>query len=452
LASSPQSPHERSHDQLIAQAQRVLDANDRGGFTIPAEGHYAHQVLWDSCFVAIGRRHLDAARARQEVLRLLEGQWSNGMLPHILFSTERRARYWWDRRIWRSSSSPLAPRNLATSGVSQPPVVAEAVVRVGEKLSLSERTSWYQAVYPRLLAYHWWLYGERDPDKTGIVVQIHPWETGLDTSPPDMVVLQRQPLIRWSGLLRATPLDKLVDSFGTGRGAIAADEHSRNTEAIAFYLLLRRLRKKHYAIDQVMVDPWFAIQDLTYNCILVRANELLAEIAETIGETIPTDLATSMSRTRESLEALWDQAAGEYYSRDRTSGALLAESSVATLMPLYSGSITTERASMLVEVMEEAYISKTRFPLPSVPTSSRWFEPKRYWQGPTWLNMNWFVIDGLKRYGFADQAEALTNVTIELVEQSGFREYFDPLTGEGAGVDRFSWSAALTLDLLAAAE
>jgi hypothetical protein len=55
----------------------------------------------------------------------------------------------------------------------------------------------------------------------------------------------------------------------------------------------------------------------------------------------------------------------------------------------------------------------------------------------------------LRRYGFKDQAEALTNVTIELVERSGFREYFDPLTGEGAGVDRFSWTAALALDLIA---
>ena len=35
--------------------------------------------------------------------------------------------------------------------------------------------------------------------------------------------------------------------------------------------------------------------------------------------------------------------------------------------------------------------------------------------------VNWFVIDGLKRYGFADHAQALTNVTIGLVGQSGFR-------------------------------
>jgi len=122
---------------------------------------------------------------------------------------------------------------------------------------------------------------------------------------------------------------------------------------------------------------------------------------------------------------------------------------VATLMPLYSGSISRECALVLIKVMEDSYLSTTRYPLPSVPPNSSWFEPKRYWQGPTWLNMNWFVIDGLKRYGFNDHAEALTNMTIELTKRSGFREYFDPLTGEGAGVDRFSWSAALTLDLLA---
>src|ERR1700679_2920688 len=111
-------PDESSRDGLSVLAQSVLDGNDRGTFTIPAEGHYDHQVLWDSCFVAIGRRHLDVARAQEEVLRLFDGQWSNGMLPHILFSTSRGTRNWWDRRIWRSSKSPHAPRNLATSGIS----------------------------------------------------------------------------------------------------------------------------------------------------------------------------------------------------------------------------------------------------------------------------------------------------------------------------------------------
>ena len=36
-----------------------------------------------------------------------------------------------------------------------------------------------------------------------------------------------------------------------------------------------------------------------------------------------------------------------------------------------------------------------------------------------------------------------------LTGQSGLREYFNPLTGTGHGTDRFSWSAALLIDVLA---
>jgi hypothetical protein len=62
--------------------------------------------------------------------------------------------------------------------------------------------------------------------------------------------------------------------------------------------------------------------------------------------------------------------------------------------------------------------------------------------------MNWFIITGLQRYGFSEEADWLRTRTLGLVEQGGFREYFNPLTGEGLGAHGFSWSAALTLDLL----
>ena len=35
-----------------------------------------------------------------------------------------------------------------------------------------------------------------------------------------------------------------------------------------------------------------------------------------------------------------------------------------------------------------------------------------------------------------------------LVARAGFREYFDPLTGEGLGARDYSWSASLILDVL----
>ena len=90
----------------------------------------------------------------------------------------------------------------------------------------------------------------------------------------------------------------------------------------------------------------------------------------------------------------------------------------------------------------------TPWPVPSVPQNSSYFDPYKYWQGPTWVNTNWLIIDGLTRYGFLAEAKLLKEKTLELVEKSGFYEYFNPLDGGPAGAANFSWTAALTIDLV----
>src|SRR5258708_39092522 len=84
---------------VLESAKAVLEMNDQGSFTIPAEGLYPHQWLWDSCFIAIGLRHINVQRAQQEIMSLLRGQWANGMLPHMIF--DKSLRYRQDRNIWR---------------------------------------------------------------------------------------------------------------------------------------------------------------------------------------------------------------------------------------------------------------------------------------------------------------------------------------------------------------
>jgi glycogen debranching enzyme len=76
------------------------------------------------------------------------------------------------------------------------------------------------------------------------------------------------------------------------------------------------------------------------------------------------------------------------------------------------------------------------------------FDPRRYWRGPVWVNVNWFLVRGLERLGLTEEAEALRGLTLRLVEASGSSEYYHPSTGEPLGSPEFSWSAALTLDLL----
>jgi glycogen debranching enzyme len=64
------------------------------------------------------------------------------------------------------------------------------------------------------------------------------------------------------------------------------------------------------------------------------------------------------------------------------------------------------------------------------------------------VNTNWLIIEGLKRYGYDNLARDLRQKTIDLVRMSGSNEYFNPVNGEPAGAANFSWTAALTIDLL----
>jgi hypothetical protein len=431
---------------LLARAAAVLEMNDRGNYTQPAHGLYPHQWLWDSCFIAIGLRHLDVGRAQLELQSLLRGQWHNGMLPNIIFRDDPIYRP--DRNIWRSWLNPFAPNDVTTTGITQPPVLAEAVVQVGKKLAWPERRQWYRLMYPALLAYHEWLYHERDPHHEGLILLVHPWETGLDNTPPWMAELHEHLLPLWIRAIEKIKFDKVINLFRRDARSVPIDQRFSTIEALALVDIQRRLRRKAYNIEKILDHSLFTIEDLAFNSMFIRANTHLRDIAASLREELPEDLVQHMAKTEKALEELWEPYSGQYYSRDFITHRLLKVPTIATLLPLYAGTVSKERASELVKLLENEHSFGPAYPVPSVPTSSFWFRPKLYWQGPTWVNMNWLIIDGLKRYGFKDHAAALRESTLEMVNKSGFFEYFDPLTGEAAGAGNFSWTAALVLDLL----
>jgi hypothetical protein len=432
-------------EELLGRAKAVLKQNDRVDYTVPAPDLYPHQWLWDSCFIAIGLRWLDTERAKTELLSLLRGQWSNGMLPNIIFSPEAEKR---ETDMWRSWVSPYAPHDVLTSGLTQPPLLAEAVIRVGQRLKLPERRSWYRQIYPHLLRYHEWLYAERDPHQEGLVILLHPYESGLDSTPPWISELRKHSMPRWVNLIEKIHLDNLVNKVRRDTRRVPPGQRMSNIEAMAYWAALRRLRRKAYNSEALLSRSLFAVEDLVFNSILIRANALASEIAKQVGEEIPEHLQAAMARTPKALGQLWDESTGQYYSRSFISHKLIEEPSIATLMPLYAGSISREKAQRLVELLKHPRVFNAKWPLPSVPLNSPDFEPFKYWQGPTWINTNWLIIDGLKRYGFNHEAEELKEKTLELVIKSGLSEYFNPLNGKPAGAADFSWTAALTIDFL----
>ncbi|ADI14082.1 amylo-alpha-1,6-glucosidase [Truepera radiovictrix] len=423
---------------LAGEAQRILRDNDTGRFIKPSPKQYPHQWNWDAALIALGLATFDLERARAEVRTLLEGQWKDGMVPHIVYH-DGPSDYFPTPDFWRSERSAAAP-SVPTSGLTQPPVLATAVRAIVERdPDQGAALTFLREVYGKLLAWHRWFYAARDPEGSGVVALIHPWESGMDNS------------TRFTGALaRLTPTD--VPTFRRrDQQHVAADERPVAGDYERFMYLIGLYRDWRWDPEALFERAPFLIRDAFTTAILHRANEDLLELATSLGE--PTEeIAGWLARTRAGYSALWDEAAGLYFDLDLRAGAPVREDTCATFLALYAGLASEAQAARLAEHLRDpdAYApdARTRFYLPSAAKSSPYFEPRRYWRGPVWLNINWFLVQGLRRYGYAALAERVVNDTLSLVARSGFAEYYDPRDGSPCGARDFSWSAALVLELL----
>ena len=69
----------------INRAKKTLLDNRRGGYTLPTNNKlYPAQWNWDSGFIALGYSYFNLNFALKELNTLLDGQWKDGMVPHIL--------------------------------------------------------------------------------------------------------------------------------------------------------------------------------------------------------------------------------------------------------------------------------------------------------------------------------------------------------------------------------
>jgi neutral trehalase len=208
------------------------------------------------------------------------------------------------------------------------------------------------------------------------------------------------------------------------------------------------LKKHHFDLRRLPVRRAVLIEDLAFNALLIGANRALEEIAAELGQDLPEALRASFRRADDALESLWDEAAGQYFSRDAVTGARIELPTIATFFPLWSRALPASRVAQLVQRLRDPSQYWPDHPVPSVPLDAAQFEAARYWKGPTWVNTNWIIVQGLLERGETGLAESLRDKTVEVVDAAGCYEYFSPVTGQGHGARDFSWTAALTLDLL----
>lgn len=423
-------------DSLRRDAETLLRANDRGGYTVPAPSLYPHQWNWDSAFVAIGWRHIDPRRAARELEMLLRGQWDDGLIPHIIFNPE--GHYEPGPATWRTLDAPGAPTAAPASSITQPPVAATAARRILERAGGDAAvTDALRRVTAALERWHAWFLATRDPTGIGAVAIVHPWESGMDNAP------------RWDeAMARIEPGE--VEYRRVDDTVVDPAERPTRSDYDRYFFLVAERARRGFAPPVPDSEP-LLVADAVMTAILCRAEEDLVWLGAQLGVATP-GAAARRARLLDGLGgALWDQTRGAYTDVDLVSGRALGVEHVASYLPLYAGiTPVTEARAMAARLADtEGGYGGVPWPVPSVPPGEPGFEPTRYWRGPTWVNVNWMLIEGLRTSGFADQAAELAGRTLELIARSGFREYFNPLTGEGCGARDFAWTAALALDLLA---
>jgi hypothetical protein len=431
-----------NEDMLVRQARAVPDFNWTGEYTMPGPRLYPHQWSWDSAFIAIGYSHYDQERATRELRHLFEAQWKNGLLPQLVFNPHF-TNYFPGPNFWRAKESPDAPEHHETSGVVQPPVHATAALYIYRHAEDEAKArDFLQYAFSKLSAWHDYLYRERDPEGEGLVYIRHPWESGMDNSPVWDQTMQRLHLAS----------DQIPRYHRADTHTVSASDRPTSGAYDRFAYLVEFFAHRAYDETKIRQDCPFLLQDVLFNSLLHKAGRDLAEIARIVGED-PAHHEDLARKTKGAVEEkLWDEDRGTYLDYDLVGGVPVPAYFGPNLAgPLYAGITEQDRAKRVIDTLEKegfGLADEAITPIPSYDLHGFGFSQERYWRGPVWINIDWFLMHGLEEYGYKDHAKRLRKTIIELCKNEGFHEYFDPITGRGLGSNLFSWSAALLLDVL----
>lgn len=414
---------------LIKRAQDVLRANDRGTYTVPTDGLYPFQWNWDSALSAIGFAHFDEARAWTEIETLLSHQWDDGMVPHIIFHQEDDG-YFPGPDVWDTG------RAVPTSGITQPPVTGFAVRRIFDRAhDISMARDRAAALVPKIHAWHKWFFRMRDPDATGLVAIIHPWESGRDNS------------VDWDVAFERVPTEG-VAPFTRRDTSHANPAHRPTDEQYKRYIwLVEHFRSLGWDNSKLHDASPFRIVDPGFNAILIRSCADLADLAERLGlADIAAEASAMARRGTAALPTLWSETHGQYLCFDRAIDEAIDSASIGGLLACFAP-IPTQTCAAIADRIGMLGQSCS-YLVPSHDPTAPEFDGLRYWRGPVWLIVNYMIADGLRNAGQAEMSDRIMSDCVRLIQESGFAEYYDPRTAEPCGGGQFTWTAAMVIEIL----
>jgi glycogen debranching enzyme len=403
---------------ILDQVKELYESNHRVGkfrgiyydYTCPSPDAYIHQFLWDSCFHAIVLTHFDIDRAKAEIRTLLSRQRRNGFVPCITFWKHRSI-------IWELFSFIFEKSGITT--ITQPPVIPISVEAIYKK---SKDTKFLKEVYPKLKGFMDWLYLNRDTNGNGLMETLHPWEAGIDSTPT---------------------FDEQLGIKDTKPGI--TEVYSK------FYWVLIRSALLGWNNKKILKRKVFISDNVLVNSIYIKSLESMVYLAKSLGKE--ADSKVFSARYKKTLDSLikycWSEEDKIFYDLDENEMQVKIKT-ISSLMPLILDDLPKELADSLVIHLTDKNEFWSEYPIPSVSMDEKTFNPNRnlvLWRGPTWASTNWFISKALSHWGYGKEAKTIADKTAKMVGKSGFRENYNPLTGEGYDQQNFTWPG-LVLDMI----
>jgi len=202
--------------------------------------------------------------------------------------------------------------------------------------------------------------------------------------------------------------------------------------------------------DSPLWDEGMPVASPDLNTYLCLQQDALARIASVLGA--PKDASMWSERaaaiSRRMLEKMWDEKAGLFWATH--AGRPIQVRTPFSLFPLITGRMPPEVAARLVAHLTDETQFWPRFPVPSVALDDPKYDPNQMWRGPTWVNINYLLIEGLEKAGYGSIGRELRRRTLDLIGgQEDIYEYYHPETGHNPpkAAAIFGWSSAVFIDL-----
>jgi alpha,alpha-trehalase len=195
------------------------------------------------------------------------------------------------------------------------------------------------------------------------------------------------------------------------------------------------------------------------NSLLYKTELDLATISDILGRKADAESWRRQAAARRSAinKYLWDEAKGEFFDYDFVKRTRSTYQYITTFYPLWTGLATPQQASA-VESNLKVFEKPGGAVMSPYDTGAQWDSPY------AWAPTQMILVDGLRRYGFAEDADRVSlefagTVAENYAKQGYIVEKYNALTrstdapvttGYQINVVGFGWTNAAYLDFLAA--